>query len=305
MTSTARTSARPAALRASLLLAALSVLAPPSVLSATFPACAPRIFLSGFEGGTIFPWASSELPCGESEPNDDVSSTNPLCTAVDAALSPAGDHDAFRFTLEVPESIFYIEVNSSPGICGLDSQVTIRDQNGTQLAFDDDGGTGTCSYIVWVHDHTVAGPLYAVINEYQNNDAEDYYFEARIEMPIHTEVEPNDSQETATPYCTALDGAIHPAGDIDYVSFSATAGSTIVVETDAGAPSSCDVLDTVLHLFGPTGGAPVASDDNSGPGNCSRIELVADATGTWKAAVIDPGNDEEIANYRIVVTVTP
>lgn len=86
------------------------------------------------------------------------------------------------------------------------------------------------------------------------------------------ETHPNDTPKTATPLttttnCFALLGAISPAGDLDYYSFTAPPGARVwaLVDTSASTASK----DSILTLFGPDGTAQIEQDDNDGVGtNC-------------------------------------
>jgi hypothetical protein len=90
--------------------------------------------------------------------------------------------------------------------------------------------------------------------------------------------EPDDSLDQASPIET--DGApqahtLHPAGDRDYVSFQAEAGTTYVVETGGLGPE-CDTLVTLYDQDG----AMLAGDDDGGEESlASRVSWTADEDG--------------------------
>jgi photosystem II stability/assembly factor-like uncharacterized protein len=73
-----------------------------------------------------------------------------------------------------------------------------------------------------------------------------------------------------------LDGAIDPAGDIDYFQFSAAVGDTIVITTDNRAGSQ---LDGYLKLYAPDG-ALHSQNDNYGDSTHSKIVYIASNSGT-------------------------
>lgn len=91
--------------------------------------------------------------------------------------------------------------------------------------------------------------------------------------------------------------SILPAGDIDWVMFSLTQRSRVVIETSG--PSG----DTILELYDATG-TYIAEDDDSGEGFWSRIEVELNA-GTYYIRVREFGNDESIPEYYLSLTVTP
>src|SRR5437764_13451576 len=81
------------------------------------------------------------------------------------------------------------------------------------------------------------------------------------------EAEPNNTSATATPLtlvsgCQAASGAISPIGDVDYYSFTASAGSKVWAEVDTGPSTTSG--DSVLTLFGPDGTTVLETDDDDG-----------------------------------------
>ena len=127
------------------------------------------------------------------------------------------------------------------------------------------------------------------------------------------ESEPNNTPATAAPLnlvsgCQAASGAISPVGDVDYYSFTASAGSKVWAEVDTSG-------DSVLTLFGPDGTTVLETDDDDGIGNnCdATIEsLFASAIagrtltagGTYFLRVQSFGDASTISAYKLLVTVT-
>jgi hypothetical protein len=84
------------------------------------------------------------------------------------------------------------------------------------------------------------------------------------------EIEPNNSPATATSLslaggCQAATGSISPGTDLDYYSFTASAGSKVWALVDTG-PSATG-RDSILTLFGPDGTTVLETDDDDAPGN--------------------------------------
>ncbi len=71
----------------------------------------------------------------------------------------------------------------------------------------------------------------------------------------------------------------YPAGDVDYIAFNATAGHTYVIETLNLASGA----DTVLDLVAPDGQTILATSDDQGNTNASRIVWLAPANGKYFA----------------------
>jgi cysteine-rich repeat protein len=130
------------------------------------------------------------------------------------------------------------------------------------------------------------------------------------------ESEPNDSAVTASgpfPPGAVVHAAVSPIGDQDFLSFVVPATSDVRIETfDELGPSSCTFgnHDTVIDLFATDGTTILATDDEDGPGNCSRIDPTTDfgarqlAAGTYYVRTHDFGNNSVIAGYTVRVTFT-
>jgi uncharacterized repeat protein (TIGR01451 family) len=138
-----------------------------------------------------------------------------------------------------------------------------------------------------------------------------------------TESEPNGTAGTATPLdlsasCGIASGAISPAGDVDFYSFTAPAGARVWAYVDTGGPTAqgSQSRDSLLTLFGTDGTTVLERDDEDGSGNgCdSTTESlsasaiaghVVAAAGTYYVEVEDfPGVPQTIDPYRLYVVVT-
>ena len=137
-----------------------------------------------------------------------------------------------------------------------------------------------------------------------------------------TEVEPNNTCLTATPLGLGVNesivgsGAI-TAGDIDFWSFTAPAGSKVwaYVDTGGGQSAALNDRDSFLSLFGAACGALIEEDDDDGSGNggdsvtesgfASTIAgRTLAAAGTYTLAVEGFGPTSVINPYRLFVAVT-
>ena len=132
------------------------------------------------------------------------------------------------------------------------------------------------------------------------------------------EAEPNNTPANATPLtvalsCEAAAGSISPGGDVDYYSFTATAGSRVWALVDTG-PSTLS-RDSVLTLFGPDGTTQIEQDDDDGIGNdcdASIESLSASAiagrtltvSGTYFLRVRAFDVSEVITSYKLFVVVS-
>lgn len=96
----------------------------------------------------------------------------------------------------------------------------------------------------------------------------------------------------------AMSGSLS-AGDVDYFSFTGSAGEVIGAYTDLG-------FDSVLGLFDSTG-TLLSSDDDGGPGTASSMQFTLPASGTYYFAVTAfadfafTGNHSTSGDYLLIV----
>jgi cysteine-rich repeat protein len=97
------------------------------------------------------------------------------------------------------------------------------------------------------------------------------------------EIEPNDSEATATPQIagtTSFVGAISPIGDHDYFTFTLAAAATVTLAThDISSPATCS-FDSYIYLEDSTF-ALVASNDDTATNTCSLLSGLALPAGTY------------------------
>lgn len=115
--------------------------------------------------------------------------------------------------------------------------------------------------------------------------------------------EDDDTFGTASSISSGVTQAhkICPVGDEDWVTFTLTQQSEVVLETSGAAG------DTVMTLFDGTGSGQIEQDDDGGSGTFSRIDrtCAADplAAGTYFVRVDEFGNNNEIADYDLDYTL--
>ncbi len=282
----------------------------------------------------------------ETEINDTAALANPT-GGVDgfvASIEPTGDRDWFAFDVAVPGSTATLEVGDGLGRCpGFDSVLTLQDPVGVTVATDDNGGVSPCSRIV---QHRMAVGTFRVEVRQRDDAAIQtlYVLSIRVVPPAcgdgviqageqcddrnvtagdgcsptcqiepPYEIEPNDTTATATPPWPAgarWIAAIGPATDVDYFSFTVPGpGSRVVIDThDVGSAATC-AFDTTVNLIAPDGRS-IASDFDTGPGLCARVDGFSNAgaanlpAGTYYARVVtSPVSGATIAAYAIDVTV--
>lgn len=92
-------------------------------------------------------------------------------------------------------------------------------------------------------------------------------------------------------------GSIEPASDVDYVQFTVTQDSTVVIETSGSTG------DSMIYLHD-AGGNELASNDDWDGGAWSRIERFLKA-GTYYVEVRASRSSDVIRNYALTVKTTP
>lgn len=128
------------------------------------------------------------------------------------------------------------------------------------------------------------------------------------------ETEPNDTPPIGNPLAAGTDGfsgAINPVGDVDYYTFIvSSAGASVwisVGDGDCGCPVG---FDSIVTLYD-SSHTLIASDDNGGPAQCSRIDpmLYPAATGlapgTYAVRVQQATNSLRQPAYVVEIHVTP
>jgi hypothetical protein len=114
------------------------------------------------------------------------------------------------------------------------------------------------------------------------------------------ENEPNDTCP-GEPYTLndTFHGAISPAGDLDWISFSANAGDAITIGTDADV--DLPTVDTYIELWDDTCGTELTFDDDGGPNLYSLISgFVAPYTGTYNLKIRGFSATSSTGNYICV-----
>jgi hypothetical protein len=136
------------------------------------------------------------------------------------------------------------------------------------------------------------------------------------------EVEPNNLIGTAQSLAIGSDGKATvngvmgvvsgvPTRDIDFYSFAGKAGDVVTVDIDGGMLTRSTGLDSILAIFGPTGGIPLRQMDNASPadeGSVSALDaridnFVLPATGKYFIGVSSfPGmfqNDTTLSSGQL------
>jgi cysteine-rich repeat protein len=231
---------------------------------------------------------------------------------------------------------------------GFDSKIYLYDINNVELANDDDDGPDSCSQIIPATDaaakNLAVGTYKVKVEEYSNDELQPFYvLEVKVAPPgcgdtiLQVGEQCDDGNQTAGDGCNALcmaeepweiepnnamaqsttlwgtfsgwRGAITPVGDIDWYVFNFPgAPATLTLETNnVGDPMTCS-FDTVIHLVNEMG-MEIASDDDDGVTNCSKLSPALDAplvglpVGTYYVWVQRYNNTLAIPAYELRLTI--
>ncbi len=214
------------------------------------------------------------------------------------------DVDLFAFDT-LNDSVLWFETSSQPGQSPTDTLLRLFDADGTELAYDDDGGAEPGCSLLQVSLPT-GGRYYLGVSGYNNR-----YYDPNMagtgaigqtgpyRLTFTVESPDDYAGETVTtavsvghdigvdPLYTAANfyGSLGEtaADDVDLFTFSAFQGTQVDFET--GAWASPNPPDTFLRLFDEDG-TVLTFDDDGGEGALSRIaDFVAPYTGRYYLGV--------------------
>lgn len=234
------------------------------------------------------PYCGEPITPDQYEPDGSVASAKSIAVN-DSAQSHnfhiAGDQDWMTFQA-VRGNVYTIQTGNLQR--DTDTVLALFGSNGAVLLAqnDDDGGT-YASRIDWLAP--VDEQLYVRVTNFGNRIGAQTGYEVAITMTpavVAADAYEPDNTQSAAKLMTVGGAAqrhnFHHAGDHDWVQFSATAGSTYLIETlNLGVLS-----DTVLELYDGSGNRLAYNDDN-GSSRASRITWNAPASATFFVRVFN------------------
>lgn len=260
----------------------------------------------------------SRTVTAEVEPNDDYTTANVMMDSMSAEIGSAADVDFFSFSA-VAGFAYNFETGPLPGSStnSGDTQIRIYDTDGTtQLVFNDDGGTGL--YSLATLTVTVDGTYYVKVNPYGASNVGDYLLTYTYGGPCDDYPdanEPNDTYITATAITPGtITASMCDAGDVDYYSFSATAGQIVsfaqvsedpsfdfglwVVDADSVEVLDVDYPDLTGSFVAPTTGSYTLVIGywywDGGSSTTSKTNYSFDLT------IVDPPNDSPYMGVVVI-----
>ncbi|MDA3949339.1 MAG: hypothetical protein PF508_08935 [Spirochaeta sp.] len=215
------------------------------------------------------------------EPNNDRSEATVLtedALPFVATIRPAGDVDWYYLPaalIELPErepdAARLRNVNTIATTGLLDTTLTLYDQTGMEIGYNDDGGEGSNARIVLpdVSDHGGDG-VYIEVRGYGSSVEGEYTLRLGTETLTFDRYEPDDTAADAAPIewnAAPQRRTFSSDADVDWIRLDVPteAGPTsIVIETYGG-------IDTFMTLYN-ADEVEIASDDDGGYGINARIE---------------------------------
>ncbi|WP_437979060.1 DVUA0089 family protein [Sorangium sp. So ce295] len=266
---------------------------------------------------------------------------NPFFAAIGAPVDDVPDVDVVRVTVPSGPTVLTAEtaaVTSSDCLTGrLDSVIEILDGSGNLIVRRDRGDNGLCARAV--APGLAAGDYYVRVTSVLGSVAETFPY--RLDVTLVPEVcgdgtmsageqcddgntdpldgcsatcrfeldeaEPNGAPAQANAYADPWLAEIAPAGDVDVIAVTVPGPrSTLHANVIDNGTNACQQgqIDSYIEILGEDGTTVLASDDDSGVGNCSYASLTDLAAGTYyvrvRAASLVP---DATFFYRLNVTL--
>lgn len=215
-----------------------------------------------------------------------TSATNAVGDAYEVDNTPAAskpiltDGSLQARSLHVVDDLDYVSFQAQAGVlyqietheisAGLDTEMYVYDSDGvTELAYNDDSGVGTMSYIEYTA--TESETLYVLVHPYDLDETGAYALSVLGLTPDAYEVD--DTSGEAKPIAPGVvqRRTFHEDADVDWVKLDVIAGLKYVIDTRPGGAD----MDTLLYLYDSDTTTELDSDDDSGPGYYSHIEYQA------------------------------
>jgi hypothetical protein len=215
-------------------------------------------------------------------------------------IDTLGDHDWYRVTLVAGQTYKFTTSATGTGDVG-DTTIAIRDATGTQLAFNDDFGTGTYSQIIFTAPSS--GFFWIDVGSYNDTLTGNFRISSATATPIPPDSVPGDATTTATlAIGSAVNGIVNTNGDHDWFKVTLVAGQTYVFRTNATTGANGDI-DTFLTLRD-TAGASLITNDDGGGGTYSAIRYTAATSGTF---FLDIGafGDSTVGDFNLSAAIAP
>jgi cysteine-rich repeat protein len=233
---------------------------------------------------------------------------------------PAGDYFVAVRASDIADAAsevfdYTLSVTVTPIVCG-DSIVGVGEQCDDGNLSDGDGCDSLCQREPLCGDGFIDSPEQC---DDSNTAAGDGCDASCLSEP-EFEIELNNTVATANVFedidvnvDRQIKGSLNPIGDLDFFSFDIAVPSNVKLEVfdGTGAPNCNGGIDPDLQFIDTNGTTVLVSDDLDGPNFCPKIDAVTDVNarnrqpGTYFARVSEFGNNNTIAAYTLVLTLSP
>lgn len=210
-------------------------------------------------------------------------------------LNPAGDTDWFAFTVTAGSEYVIDLVGVGSGELS-DPLVRVMTASGTELAANDDGGTGLDSQLTY--QATTAGTVYISAESYANSGSGDYQLSVAQTRAGSSDI-PGDTSTTVTlTNNTPVDNSLEIVGDSDWFRFDVTAGTQYTISLEGIGAN--ELSDPLLRVYNASG-TQLASNDDGGTGLDSLLTYTPTSSGTVYIAA-ESFADAYTGDYRVLVS---
>jgi Bacterial pre-peptidase C-terminal domain len=249
-----------------------------------------RGFGEDAEGGYVLSVTGGEIG-GDAATSDSIEANG---EGQSSRIYPGGDQDWYSINL-VEGRPYRFNLTSEGDAPLPDPLLTLYNSEGQAVASDDDGGTGMNAYLSFTP--VAGGTYYVAASSFNATETGGYHLRvADTDVPGSAETDEflnaaeGDERETF----------IDTPGDLDFFGVDLEAGARYVI-TLSGVGDS-PLTDPFLAVKSDTG-EQVASDDDSGPGNDSRLVFRPTAAGRYLIQASGLGGS--IGRYKIAIAREP
>jgi hypothetical protein len=242
--------------------------------------------------------AQQQIPIG--------TSVSGMLTVSDPTLSDRSHYKLFTFMGSAGQTV-QIDLMSSD----FDSYLYLRDQNGSEIAHDDDGGGGLNARII--RQLPYSGSYQIVVNTLRSGQFGAFTLQLQSSsMSTQPVVTPIGAQQVATQITTSVVGTIGLNQQVQNnlvpgaASWEGKPIQSYNFNCTAGQAFQMDVLsswDNYAMVFDPMGNA-VARNDDGGEGLNARIQYTCQTTGTYRLAVTTYSERTQTGPYTLQVQAT-
>ena len=191
-----------------------------------------------------------------------------------------------------------------------DTELRLYDPDGNELEYNADYGGSAASRIDWVAP--TSGTYFVKVTHEKGWGGDGYFYFLQVieSYPDSDAYEPDNTKDEAEPITVGTEQAhtFHGAcgGDVDWVKFDATTGTTYTIQTLGLSGDN----DTVLRLYDASGEEITSDDDDPNYPPASRIDWTATSGGTYFVEVVHfnrfaGGGDDLSYSLKVAIAADP